>query len=123
MIPSIPYTNTPDFPRLVANAINALRLGKKTTIAKTAAYTVAVGDDVVLVDATAAAVTVTLPTAASFKDISVTVKKTDASANAVTIDGNGSELIDGAATKALATQYKSYTVISDGAGWQIIAAV
>ena len=48
------------------------------------------------------------------------IKKIDASGNAVTIDGNGAETIDGAATQTLGAQYDSMTVFCDGTGWHII---
>jgi hypothetical protein len=37
----------------------------------------------------------------------------------VTVDGNASETIDGALTYALAVQYQSITIISDGTNWHI----
>jgi len=39
----------------------------------------------------------------------------------VTIDGNGTETIDGSLTYTLEIQYKYVTVQSDGANWVIIA--
>jgi hypothetical protein len=53
----------------------------------TASGTVRVTDDVVFVDATAGAVTLTLLAASRTADRKITVKKIDASANAVTIAG------------------------------------
>lgn len=73
-------------------------------------------------NSTTGAFTITLPTAVGITGRVYTVKKIDASANAVTVDGDGSETIDGAATYALATQWKSVTVISNGTNWEIIAA-
>lgn len=92
-------------------------------IAKTAAYTVAIDDatKVVTVDATAGAVTVTLLPAATAGDgFEVTVKKIDSSVNAVTIDGNGAETIDGATTLVLGSQYHSATLRCDGAAWHLV---
>lgn len=90
---------------------------------KTAAYTATALDDLILCDATSGAFTVTLPKAADNNGKELTVKKTDASANAVTLDGNGSETIDGAATVALSSRYASRTIRSDGTNWHIIASV
>lgn len=87
---------------------------------KTANYTVLAGDrnKIILCDATSAAFTVTLLAAATAGDgFTLTIKKTDATTNAVTIDGNASETIDGALTAGLATQYTSMTIISDGSNW------
>lgn len=70
-----------------------------------AAYTVKWSDDLVLVDATAGAVTITLPPVASSLGQRVVIKKIDSSVNAVTVDGSGSEEIDGATTVTLDAQY------------------
>ena len=89
---------------------------------KSAAYTaVAQEDDILLVDASGAARTITLPAAASSSGMILTVKKTDSSKNGVTIDGNASETIDGATTQVLYAQYESMTIVCDGTGWQIVA--
>lgn len=77
-------------------------------------------DYLLLVNATAGAVTVNLPAAASSAGALIVVKKADASGNAVTIDANASETIDGATTQALASQYDALTVACDGTGWWIV---
>lgn len=74
----------------------------------------------VLVDATSANRTISLPAAASYKWIRWSVKKIDGSTNTVTIDPNGSETIDGAANYVLSAQYSTVTFISDGSAWYII---
>lgn len=74
----------------------------------------------VLCDATSAAFTVTLPTATSASGRIYTIKKIDSSVNAVTIDGNGSEVIDGATTVTVAAQWESYTIQSNGTAWYIL---
>jgi len=76
----------------------------------------------VLVDASGGAVTVNLPAVAGTtitKTIYI-IKKIDASVNAVTIDGNASETIDGATTKALNTQNAGVTIQTNGSAWYII---
>lgn len=85
-----------------------------------ATYTAVLTDATILMDATGGARTVNLPTAASSRGVRYNIKKTDASGNAVTVDGNASETIDGATTFALTVQYQSVTVQSDGTGWQIL---
>ena len=72
---------------------------------------------------TGGATTIKLPATPSDGQ-SVIVKKTDASANAVTVDGNGSN-IDGAGTQALANRWSSqiYTFSVAGASWFIDAKV
>jgi hypothetical protein len=72
------------------------------------------------VDATAGAVTLTLPVASDNDGMTVLVKKIDASVNAVTIAAQGADTIDGAATQALAAQYDALTLFCDGSGWWLI---
>ena len=74
----------------------------------------------VLADATGGAFAVTLPPAAELPGWPFRVKKVDASANAVTVTASGTDLIDGAATYALAVQYQSVTIQSTGTGWVIL---
>lgn len=128
MVSASPLPETsqrPDWPRLVARKVNnyesrikaAERIATRTI---TASATVSASDVVILADATSAAITITLPAAASSAGRVLYIKKIDASANAVTIDGNASETIDDALTKANTTQYLSYTIVCDGAEWWIV---
>lgn len=89
--------------------------------AKTAAYTLTANDSVITAGASGGAFTVTLPTAVGIAGRHYTVKKTDSSANAVTVATTSSQTIDGAATAVLSSQYQFVTVVSDGANWSIIA--
>lgn len=90
---------------------------------KTASYTATLLDKVILVDATSGAVTITLPSAGVALS-NITIKKTDNSANAVTVSRAGSDTIDGATSKSLADQYDSITIQSDGGtSWNIIGSV
>jgi hypothetical protein len=83
---------------------------------------VAATHDVVLVDATAASRTVTLPAAASNPGVVFTVKKIDVSANTVTIDPNASETIEGQTTLVLNAQYQTITIVCNGTAWYSIDA-
>lgn len=74
----------------------------------------------VRVDASGGAVTINLPTAASSTGRVYVIKKIDATANAVTIDGDGAETIDGAATVSTTTQYVSYMIQSNATSWDIL---
>lgn len=90
---------------------------------KTTDYTVTLSDSTKLLnfDATSGAITVTMLAAATAGDgFEVTIKKSDSSANAVTIDGNASETIDGAATFELSNQYDTVTIRSDASGWLVV---
>lgn len=90
-------------------------------VSKTGAYTTTATDDTVLNDSSGGAYTITLPAVASTTTGKVyTIKKTDVSANAVTVDGNGAETIDGLTTQILAAQWDSITIQSNGTSWFII---
>jgi hypothetical protein len=87
---------------------------------KTANYTLTDSDDVLLIDATAGAVVITLHAVASAKRKRYDFKKIDASANAMTLDGNGAETIDGAATLASVVQWTNFTLFPTSSGWVIL---
>ena len=77
-------------------------------------------DYCILADASGAGFTVTLPAVASARDQVFVIKKIDASGNAVTLDANGTETIDGATTQAINTQWASLSVIGTATGWMIL---
>jgi len=82
----------------------------------TTAY-IAKDRDFVLADASSGAFTVTLPPVV--EDVWINVKKTDSSANIVTISPSATGLIDGAATRTLTTQYEAVDFYCDGSNWFI----
>lgn len=82
--------------------------------AKTATYTVVFSDDIICV--TSGTFTVTLPTAVGCRGSKFTIK--NMGTGVVTVDGDGSETIDGIASQQL-TQWDSMDVVSDGANWFI----
>ena len=88
----------------------------------TASASLLAGRSVVLADASSGAITLTLPAASGSSGRQVTVKKTDAGVNAVTVDGAGSETIDGATTYDLPAQNDYVTLLCDGSGWQVVSA-
>jgi hypothetical protein len=83
---------------------------------QTANYTIDNTDCVI--NCTANTFTVTLPTAAGVEGQYYIIK--NSGTGVITIDGDGSETIDGAANKNLAVQYESLTVISNGVNWLVI---
>lgn len=103
-----------------STAYTTLAYITRKVTSKTANYTLVIPDRGVLVSASGGAVTITLPTAASAKDVDFFVKKLDSSGNTVTIDANGSETIDGATTKVISTQYTAVTIYSDGTEWWVL---
>jgi hypothetical protein len=87
---------------------------------KSSDYTVEADVWVVRVDATSAAVTVTLPLSASWRGREIRVKKMDSSGNAVTVSRSGSDVVDGATSASLASQYDAVTIVADGTtNWDI----
>jgi hypothetical protein len=93
-------------------------VGAKVT-SVSATYTAA-DEYVILVDASGANRTINLPASSGVTNRIYIIKKTDNSANTVTIDGNASETIDGATTKVLTTQYEKVQIICNGSNWFII---
>lgn len=87
---------------------------------KSSDYTVLTGDNVLLADCTGGSVTFTLPPAAAGIGHLFYFKKVDASANAMIIDGNASEVIDDQLTQQTVVQYESFTLVCDGAKYWII---
>jgi hypothetical protein len=87
-------------------------------------FTVSSSIDVYGINSSGGAITATLPPAASvpqykayiFKDIGA-----QASSNNITIDGDGSETIDGQTTQTISTNGGALTIISDGANWSILS--
>jgi len=86
---------------------------------KTGNYVATQTDYAILCDASAGAITITLPTAASSVRKVYVIKKIDASVNLVTIDANASELIDGAITYLIRLPYESVTIHCNGSAWYI----
>ena len=74
--------------------------------------------EVLLVDASASPIILTLP--AAEVGVQFDIKKIDASANTVTIDGAGSDTTDDGLTAVLTDQYEAITIVSDGTDWWIL---
>lgn len=81
-------------------------------------YTVISTDETIAGNATSGAITVNLPLATGSGRM-LTIKKVDTSANTITVDGNGSETIDGSETHVL-TSYESITIVDNASGTWII---
>jgi hypothetical protein len=77
---------------------------------------VAASDYFVRFDTTSTAITVALPAAASSRGVTFVIRKDVASVNALTIDPNGAELINGAATLVVPDS-TAHMIICDGAAW------
>jgi len=83
-------------------------------------YAVLLTDDVILGTSGAGGITATLPTAVGITGKTYDIVKVDAGAGALTVDGNGAETINGAATYSLPNQWDTVTVISDGTNWIVL---
>ncbi len=75
--------------------------------------------NVVLVDASAGAKTITLPDATTCAGRQYTIKKIDATVNAVVVSG-GSIKIDDVTFKNITTQWTALQIVSNGTQWYIV---
>ena len=108
---------TANYEYYIQPQLAAVKIGT-TAVATT--YTVTGSDYFVLCDATGGAFTVTLPAARTrINQLAVTIKKTDATANAVNIGTTGGEAIDSIALQSLVAQNDSLTIMSDGSNYWI----
>lgn len=87
-------------------------------VAKSANYTAATDDSVVLATGGASGIAIGLPT--GVKGAEIVVKKVDSGAGAVAV--NSSQAIDGLTSRSLATQYAYLRMVSDGTTWHIVAS-
>ena len=106
---------TPAFNLTDATNYKAASLVRTTAAVST---TSTLSNDVNFCSGGAGGITVTLPSVADGKMISI--KKVDSAAGTVTIQRGGTANIDGATTKALYYQYESMTLVSDGTDWFIV---
>ncbi|GEM_PF-6544922 len=87
---------------------------------KVATYTPTVNDHTILYDATAGAITSTLPSAVGIGGREYVLKRINGGSNTVTLNANGSEKIDGVGSITLSAQNKYTKLQSDNIGWQIV---
>lgn len=87
-------------------------------VSKTGNYTLLLSDEIVKVDGSGGAFTITLPSASSAQGRTFILKRTDNTiANAVTISGT----IDGASDWKLFTQNESMAIYSDGSEYKLLS--
>lgn len=100
--------------------VNAQNAAQTTSVSS--AYSLTVFDNTVLVNAVSAPVTVTLISAKWTPNV-ITVKKTDTSANAVTVATQSGETIDGASTFVINTPHAAATFVPTGGSagsWNVV---
>lgn len=117
---SAPTTPAAGLIWLDTDAIGTGGLGILNVTTITVDATLTTSQTVVLCDASGGAITVTLPAASGNAGRHYHIKKIDSSGNAVTIEGDGSETIDGKTTQAIAVQYNSINIVCDGSEWHIL---
>ena len=86
----------------------------------TTGYTVLAADHNALLecDTTGGNFTVLLPASgALFNGFQIRVMKSDGSGNNITVDGNGADTINGAATRSVSSQYVVQTFMWSGTEW------
>lgn len=71
-----------------------------------------------VVNCTSGTFTVTLPTAVGLEGQYFIIK--NSGTGVITIDGDGSETIDGSLNFSLSIQYESIAVVSNGSNWVIV---
>ena len=86
------------------------------TAVQTGTYGASVGE-IVRADPSGGTFTINLPTAASIGGQGIWIKNVTADTTAITVDGNGSETIDGATTVSMTTARQSLYIVSDGTNW------
>lgn len=91
------------------------QVGIRAIATKVSAYTLTSTDYTILGDATSAAFILSLPASPAIGQM-YHLKKIDASANSITISGNGKN-IDGASSIVLAAQWQSWSLHFDGTAW------
>lgn len=77
-------------------------------------------DGLVLADASAAALTITLPAAAGNTGLVVEIKKTDATGSAVTVQSAFGETIDLGGDAVISVSMTALSFASDGSSWWIV---
>lgn len=90
---------------------------KQAYLARTTAYTATTSD--YLIDCTSGTFTVTLFAASGNAGRIIMVK--NSGTGTITVDGNGSETIDGATTYSLSAQWATVQLMCDGTNWKIIS--
>jgi hypothetical protein len=105
-------------PNSTLNCYGSLALATTT---KTSNYTLTATDYIILGDASAGPITFNLPTAVGISGRIYEFVKIDSSSNAITIDGAGSETINGALTKTLTTQWQRCRIVSNNSNWIVLS--
>jgi hypothetical protein len=91
-----------------------------SVVTKTTSYT-ATASDYTIICNNSGGITITLPAASGAPGRVYVIKKISGLLSNVTIDPNGSETIDGFATRILTLQFETAMIQCDGTGWYILS--
>lgn len=104
---------------LIFNGINTITSGFSANFAVAGTNR----NQLLLVSAASGAISVTMPNPATVANgFTATIKKTDPTANTVTLLPFAAETFDGQSSFILGAQYQFVKVVSDGTNWQILAS-
>lgn len=104
---------------ITAKALQDLETGNSIVVAKSASFTAALTEEKYVVNTAAGAVVASLPAASTAPGKRYGFKKTTVDLNPITIDPNGSELIDNGSTLDVTDYLESITVFCDGSVWWV----
>lgn len=118
-------TDMDDIDGLLLTALNWTASSQASNFTVTAmtsgSITTGSAKTIYLINATSGNVTASLPAASTASGLTVAFKRTDNSANTVTIQGHSTDNIDGSNTQTLSAQYSFMVLACDGTEWNIIA--
>lgn len=99
-----------------------MRSGRRinTRTLTTSPTTLNATDDLVCVNTSAVTHTITLPTPTTGRKITIKDSAGNAAARNITINDSGTELIDGAGTQTISTNYGSLDLVYNGSTWVIV---
>ena len=104
------------------NLIEGFTVETKNVVYADSPVTLGLRDPIfICADATNGNIVINLPLASDGKHI-YWIKKTDVSANTITVTRAGSDTIEGSSTKVLTAQYDTIQLISNGVNWYILYA-
>lgn len=107
-------------PAIVPGTVSYIYSGQFRVTSKSASFTLS-GEMVVLVDASACDITLTLLAASANIHKVYTIKKVDSSSHSITVKGaTPSDTIDGEELVEMSFQYQYITITCDGSDWFII---
>lgn len=106
--------NQPVVPFVVGNYLKV--------ITKAVTYEITPTDGIGFLIADGAGITITLPLAAKSKGRRITICAPTGTANAITVEGNGAETINGGANYSINLNFEQSTMVCNGTAWFLATA-